>query len=129
MRSPPSATETEMPEVSSRRTETGDPRLRRARRLARLLDAQFRIPGTRIRFGWDPVIGLIPGGDLVVGLWGLYLLREAWRLRLPWRYRLAMVANMLLDALVGLVPVLGDAFDVVYRANARNLRLLEKGLR
>jgi len=129
MRSPTSADAAEKPEASSEWADAGDPRLRRARRLARLLDAQFRIPGTRIRFGWDPIIGLIPGGDLVVGLWGLYLLREAWRLKLPWRYRLAMVANLLLDALVGLVPVLGDAFDIAYRANARNLRLLEKGLR
>lgn len=112
----------------SERAEAGDPRLTRARRLANFLDARFRIPGTSIRFGWDPIIGLIPGGDLVTGLWGLYLLREAWRLKIPRRYRLAMAANLLIDALVGLIPVLGDAFDVAFRSNARNLRLLEKGL-
>ena len=106
-------------------------RLARARRelggLAWLLDSTFRIPGTRFRFGLEPIIGLIPAaGDVVSGALGFYLVARAIQFRLPWIVVARMVANTLLDLAFGAVPVLGDAFDFVYRSNARNMRLFEE---
>ena len=94
-------------------------------RLAWLLDELFRVPGTDRRFGLDSIIGLLPGvGDVTSGVLGLYLVARAVQLRLPWVVVARMVANTLLDAVAGLVPLLGDAFDFFYKANSRNLALI-----
>ena len=100
------------------------------RRWAVLLDSAFRIPGTRIRFGLDAIIGLIPGlGDISTPAFAGLLLLQAVRMRLPIVVQARMVLNAALDMLVGLVPILGDLADVGWKANLRNLALLERHAR
>lgn len=91
------------------------------------MDAQFRIPGTSIRFGVDSLIGLVPGvGDLVSFLISGYMLSVASKKGASGFVQARMVANIVIDAVVGAVPILGDIFDVVFKANQRNMRLLEQ---
>ncbi|WP_166254536.1 DUF4112 domain-containing protein [Marinobacter salicampi] len=101
--------------------------LARLNRYAGLLDSRFRVPFTRIRFGLDPIIGLIPGIGDAVGL-GLsfYVISEAIGLKVGPRVVGKMLGNVAVDFVVGLVPVFGDAFDLVWRANDRNARLLRE---
>jgi uncharacterized protein DUF4112 len=103
--------------------------LARLEALAKLMDGAFVIPGTTIRFGLDGIIGLIPvAGDLLAGLVSSYLIWEAKQLGAP-RWLIArMLANTLLDTAVGSVPVFGDAFDVLFRANMKNMALLRRYL-
>jgi hypothetical protein len=107
---------------------TADP-LARARVLARLLDSAAGVPGTGIRFGLDPVLGLIPGlGDVAGAALSGYLVLLGARLGAPRAVVARMVLNVGVDALVGAVPVLGDLFDVAWKANTRNLALLDRAL-
>lgn len=102
-------------------------RLNRIRNFSRLMDSAFRIPGTSFRFGWDPIIGLIPGaGDLVSTMVSAYIIYLAARFRLPPKVLLQMILNISLEAVVGAVPLVGDLFDAFYKSNLRNLALLEK---
>lgn len=104
-----------------------DADMARVRKLATLLDSQFEVAG--IRFGWDSIIGLIPGaGDLITGGIALYPLYIARKHRLGRWTMMRMAANVGTDALVGAVPVVGDAFDVLFKANKKNLALLEKAV-
>lgn len=97
------------------------------RRWSYLLDSVFRVPGTNIRFGWDPIIGLIPGlGDLSSPVFAVLLLLQARRMRVPRIVQLRMLLNAGLDAMLSFVPVLGNLFDVAWKANARNMALLER---
>lgn len=97
------------------------------RRLVGLLESRFRIPGTRIRFGLDAILGVFPGfGDFAGMLIGLVVVMEGLRLRVRLRIIARMLLNLWLDGIVGAVPVLGDLFDLYFRANAMNLRLLEE---
>ena len=99
--------------------------IRRVERLARLLDSEFRIPGTRFRFGIDGLIGLAPGiGDAAGLALSSYIVLEAWRLGTPPPILVRMIANLALDGAVGTVPVVGDLFDIAWKANRRNLDLL-----
>lgn len=103
--------------------------LRRIRRWTRLLDTSWTIPGTRFRVGLDPLLGLIPGvGDLATALASAWLVHEARRLGLPRPLLRRMALNVGLDALLGAVPVAGDLFDFAFRANTRNLALIERWL-
>ncbi len=102
--------------------------LARVRFLADLLDSRFKLPGTQLRFGWDGLLGLLPGADLLTALPALYILYEARRLRMPIPILLRMVGNIILDMLLGSVPLLGDAFDFAFKANLRNLKLFELAL-
>lgn len=99
--------------------------IRRLRFLARLLDDAVVIPGTRWSIGLDPVIGLAPGiGDgLSMAISG-YIIFEGWRLGASRQTLARMVVNVAIDALLGLIPVAGDAADFAFKANQRNLRLL-----
>jgi hypothetical protein len=100
-------------------------RLARLDTLARLLDVAFILPGTNIRYGIDGIIRLIPVvGDLIASAFSLWLVREARTLGAPWYVTARMLANVALEGTVGLVPIAGDAFDVMFRANMRNVRLL-----
>ena len=104
-------------------------RVQRVRQLAKLLDEAILIPGTNKRIGLDPVIGLIPGGgDTVTMLMSAYIVVEAAILGIPATTLLQMVENIVVDTLVGTVPVVGDLFDVVSKANMRNLKLLDAHL-
>ena len=97
------------------------------RKWAVLLDSAFQVPGTRLRFGLDPIVGLIPGaGDLVTGFFSVMILLHAVRLKIPKVVIGRMVVNAALDMIAGAVPVLGDLFDAGYKANLRNLVLLER---
>ena len=99
------------------------------RRLSHLLDNAIPIPGTGYRIGLDPILGLLPGGgDTVAGALGAYIIVEAAWMGLPRKVVGQMVGNILFDSLVGTVPVLGDLFDVGWKANVRNMALLEKHL-
>ncbi|MGH8017342.1 MAG: DUF4112 domain-containing protein [Opitutaceae bacterium] len=101
------------------------PQLKRLRRLAWVLDRSIPIGGYRI--GLDPIIGLLPGGgDMIGGMLSLVILYDAARLGLPVRVLFRMLGNILLETIVGAVPLLGDLFDFAWQANARNLRLVEK---
>ena len=93
---------------------------------ASLLDSAFAIPGLNIRIGLDPILGLIPGlGDLASPLYTLAILAQARDLGLPRVVQIRMILNVAVDALFGVVPVAGDLFDVAWRANDRNMVLLE----
>jgi hypothetical protein len=103
--------------------------LTRYRTLARALDSRFRVPGTPVRFGWDAIIGLIPGaGDAIGGLLGGYGLYVAARLGASPVILARMFLNLGIDLAVGAIPLLGDLFDLAWRGNLRNLALLEQWL-
>lgn len=95
-------------------------------RLVTLLDDRFRIPGTDVRFGLDPIIGILfPGvGDAVTGTGAIGLLALAVRRGVPRVVLWRMVLNILIDTLFGSLPVVGDIFDVAFKANRRNLELI-----
>ena len=103
------------------------PALKRADQLADLLDSRFVIPGTDIRFGVDALLGLVPGGGDLVGYVasGALVLTMARHGASPLLVA-RMLGNVLLDTVVGSVPVLGTVFDVAYKANNRNVRLLRE---
>jgi hypothetical protein len=104
-------------------------RVRRLDSIATLLDTAFVVPGTSIRFGFDGLIGLVPGiGDAVTTALSLYIVHEAWQLGAPTHVLTRMLANVALDGFIGAVPVAGDVFDVLWRANKRNVRLLHEWL-
>ncbi|MBA2302846.1 MAG: DUF4112 domain-containing protein [Acidobacteria bacterium] len=109
------------------RTIVTDPALPALRKWAVLLDSAFQVPGTQMRFGLDPIVGLIPGaGDLVTGCFSVLILLHSIRLRVPKVVIARMVLNTGLDLLVGAVPLLGDLFDAGFKANLRNLTMLER---
>lgn len=111
------------------RAERGQRGLAKLRAVARLFDQAFGIPGTRFRFGIDALFGLVPGlGDVIGALVAVYGLHVARVLRAPASIQLHMLSNIAVDALVGTVPVAGDLFDFFYKAQTRNLKLLEDWL-
>jgi hypothetical protein len=100
-------------------------RLRRLQRVAELLDTAVGIPGTRFRFGFDSIVGLIPGiGDSATALVSLWLVYEAHKLGLPRAKLLRMLGNVGVDAAVGSVPLLGDVFDLFWKSNRRNWHII-----
>jgi Domain of unknown function (DUF4112) len=104
-----------------------DQAVARLRRLAKLLDSQFRVPGVGIRIGIDAVLGLIPVvGDAASALIGAYLIVEAYRLGVPRWALLRMVANLAVDTAIGAIPFAGDLWDFVFRANDRNMQILAR---
>ena len=103
---------------------------RRVERLAILMDSAFRIPGTGIRFGADNVLGLIPGvGDVAAFGVSAYVVYEAPRLGAPQSVLGRMAANVAVDTVVGSIPIVGDLFDVAFKANRRNVDLLRGHIR
>ena len=118
-------------QTSKQRASQGNkplpPQLRNLNTLARLMDAKFRLPGTDIRFGLDAVIGLIPGvGDLISLAISGFILSNAASLGAS-RYVMARMAlNAGIDAIIGSIPIIGDIFDIGFKANQRNMRLLQQ---
>ncbi|MCS6807526.1 MAG: DUF4112 domain-containing protein [Bacteroidota bacterium] len=97
------------------------------RQLARLLDDVLRIPGTTIRFGLDPIVNLVPiFGDATGVLMSCALIVVAIRIRVPKHVLAHMLVNIAIDALLGALPVLGQIADFVWKANTRNMALLER---
>jgi hypothetical protein len=97
------------------------------RRWADLLDSRFRIPGTTIRFGIDPLLSLIPGlGDMATPLFTVVLFAQAIGLGIPRVILVRMALNALVDALLGAIPVAGNVGDIFWRANVANLALIER---
>ena len=102
-------------------------RLARLRKFAWLLDGQFGVPGTRFRFGVNSLFGLAPvAGDVALGLVSLYLVWEARQLGAPNALVARMLGNVAIEVAGGSVPILGDLFDMAFKANLRNLDLLER---
>lgn len=103
--------------------------LARLQTLAYVLDDAFRIPGTNVRFGLDPVVGVLPvGGDAVTTLLSLYVVLEGVRAGAPPGLVARMVAILVVDAVVGSIPLVGPLFDARWKANARNVELLVEHL-
>lgn len=99
----------------------------RVERLAKLLDRAIGIPGTGIRIGLDPVLGLIPGfGDFATGALSVYIILEAAKLGVPRATLLRMLTNVAVDTMGGSVPIVGDLFDVAWRSNSKNVALLQE---
>jgi hypothetical protein len=108
---------------------TSPPSFAAARTLAHWLDAGIRVPGTNIRFGLDPLLGLIPGvGDAAGAVLAGWILVEALRLGASRATVLRIAGNVALDAGLGAIPLLGDIFDFAWKANLRNVALLERHL-
>ncbi|MGI4795763.1 MAG: DUF4112 domain-containing protein [Janthinobacterium lividum] len=105
-------------------------RLAKFRKYAWLLDGQFGIPGTRFRFGLNSIIGLAPvAGDVAMGLISLYLVWEARQMGAPTGLQARMLSNVAIEVVGGSVPILGDLFDMAFKANLRNLALLEEWMK
>src|SRR5678816_1353461 len=108
------------------RDARGQRELARLRAIALLFDQAFAIPGTKWRFGIDALFGLVPGlGDIIGALVAVYALHVARTLRAPGAIQLHMLGNIAVDAIVGTVPLVGDLFDFVFKAQTRNLALLD----
>lgn len=108
---------------------TREQRIARLEAIARLLDVAFVVPGTKIRYGIDGLIGLVPViGDIITTAISLWLVREARALGAPWHITARMLGNVAIDGAVGIVPFVGDAFDVMFRANIRNMKMLRNWL-
>jgi hypothetical protein len=105
--------------------KSGTSEFEQLRRLAYVLDTAVGIPGTRIRLGLDALLGLLPGiGDALGALLSGYGLLFAARRRVPLVVLLRMLGNILVDASVGVIPIVGDLFDIRWKASTRNVRLL-----
>jgi hypothetical protein len=119
--------------------EVFSPRLRRGAKLfdndnldllSHVLDDWFRIPGTSIRFGIDGIVGMIPGvGDILGGIASCIIVLAAWFRGVPNITVARMVANVAIEVAVGTIPFVGDLFDIAFKANRRNYKLLEASLR
>jgi Domain of unknown function (DUF4112) len=96
------------------------------RSMKRWLDEAFRVPGTPIRFGWDPVIGMVPWlGDLVTALFSSAVILQAHQMRVPRVVVLRMLFNVAIDLVVGVIPLFGDVADAFWKSNTKNFALLE----
>ncbi len=99
--------------------------LKKLDHLAWLLDSSIKIPGTNWRIGLDGLIGLIPGiGDLTAGAISSYILLQAVRMGVPALVIARMVLNIALESVLGVIPVIGDIFDFIFKANQRNVQLM-----
>ena len=101
--------------------------LNRIRKIARLLDTAIGIPGTKFRFGLEPILGLIPGGgDLITALISAYSIYLATSFGLEKSEIFKMIRNVAIDTALGSIPIVGDIFDAYFKSNIRNLEILEE---
>jgi Domain of unknown function (DUF4112) len=101
--------------------------LERLRTLSRLLDSAFVVPGTRYRVGLDAIVGLVPGiGDAIGAVFSIYIIFQAARMGVPRATLARMMGNVGLDTIVGEIPLLGDLFDAGFKANLKNVALIEQ---
>lgn len=121
---PPAQRRVYEPEIT---TPEREQRLQRIDLIARVMDDAFTIPGTNYRIGWDALIGLIPGvGDAASAVIAAWLIYEARQLGVPKRKVARMLANLGIDAAVGVIPLLGDFFDAAFKANRKNAHIVRK---
>lgn len=110
--------------------QSSEKHLEIVRRLSHFLDNAIPIPGTKMRVGLDPIIGLIPGiGDAVTNLMSTYIVVIALQMNVSRWTLVRMVFNILIESIVGIIPGLGDIFDAVWKSNERNRKLLENALK
>src|SRR5688500_10309232 len=101
--------------------------LKNLRVIAKLMDSQFRIPGTDVKFGLDALLGLIPGaGDFATFLISGYMVTVMAKNGASGFVLARMVLNIVIDSLIGSIPILGDIFDVAFKANQRNIALMQQ---
>lgn len=113
--------------IQQQSAEVVEQRRRQIRRFANVMDSRFRIPGTRIKFGVDPILGLVPGGGDAVGmLISAGIVIQAVRFGARGSTLALMLFNVAVDAIFGAIPLLGSVFDVWYKANNRNVALLDR---
>jgi hypothetical protein len=106
---------------------SSEDRIDKLDKLANAMDTNWKLPFTEIRVGWDTLIGLIPGvGDTLTSLVSAYIIREAHQLGVPAWVKWRMGWNMFVDWLIGMIPLLGDIFDIGWKANKRNVELIKK---
>lgn len=118
-----------MPDTNRPRALTPEvaQRLKALRSLKSWLDEAFRVPGTSLRFGWDPLIGLVPWvGDLLTAFMSGAIVLQAHSMRLPRVVQLRMLGNVAIDLVAGAIPLIGDAADFVWKSNTKNFALLEQ---
>ena len=127
MENPPKLPEHSEPTGNLKRIDyPANPRLVRMRALSRLLDTAITLPGG-FRIGIDPIIGLVPGiGDLIASSLSVWLIYDAARMGISKVTLARMIGNVMMEAAIGAVPLLGDIIDAVWKANARNMRLVER---
>jgi hypothetical protein len=107
--------------------DSHDRTLATLRRWSVILDSAFRVPGTQFTFGLDPILGLVPGlGDLTTPVFAVLLLVQSVRMRIPRVVQVRMLVNAGIDFLIGSIPIIGDLFDFGWKANVKNLTLLER---
>ncbi len=112
---------------AGRRAASPARRLARLRRLAWIMDGAFRLPGSKFRFGLNSLIGLPPvAGDALLGAISLYIVYEGYRLGLSRAELVRMLGNVAVETAMGAVPVVGDLFDVAFKANLRNLAIIDE---
>ena len=121
------------PPIQNSSTNTPSPShitsLRRLRRISHLLDNAIPIPGTKYRIGLDPILGLIPGGGDVIGsIFAGYVVFKSAQMGVPQETLVKMAANIVFDTVAGTVPVAGDLLDVAWKANVKNIELLDAHL-
>ena len=115
------------PTNTSNKSQTAS--LRRLRRISHLLDNAIPIPGTKHRIGLDPILGLIPGGgDLVGSIFAGYVVFKSAQMGVPQETLIKMATNIVFDTVAGTVPVAGDLLDVAWKANVKNIELLDAHL-
>jgi len=109
------------------KTNVENSSLKHLERLGRIMDSQFKIPGTNIRFGLDPIIGLIPGvGDITTFVISAYMVSTLAKNGASGYVLARMTFNIILDAIIGAIPFIGDLFDFGFKANQRNLTLMRE---
>lgn len=114
------------PQPSPKSAESKAARLDRLRKLSHLLDNAIAIPGTNYRVGLDPLLGMLPiAGDYLGSAFSAYIVLESALMGLPRQSLLRMVLNIIFETVAGSVPIVGDIFDVTWKANARNMAMLE----
>ena len=115
--------------MNDEQKELNEEKLLRLKRLSEKLDNAFTVPGTQRKIGFDPLIGLIPGGGaLIGGIISIYILHSGIRMGVPREIIIRMFSNIVLEFIIGCVPIIGDLFDAVWKSNQRNVKLIENSV-
>jgi hypothetical protein len=115
--------------MNDEQKELNEEKLLRLKRLSHNLDEAFTIPGTERKIGIDPIIGLIPGGgDLIGGALSIYIMHAGIRMGMPRSVIIRMFGNIVLEFIIGCIPIIGDLFDAMWKSNQRNVKLIEDSI-